>query len=65
MFHIIIPARLKSTRLPRKMLLDVDGIPLVVMTAQNALKANPASLTIATDSSEIDEVCKKMGLEPF
>ncbi|ASY37786.1 3-deoxy-manno-octulosonate cytidylyltransferase [Taylorella equigenitalis] len=61
MFHIIIPARLKSTRLPRKMLLDVDGIPLVVMTAQNALKANPASLTIATDSSEIDEVCKKNG----
>ncbi|MFM7280858.1 MAG: cytidylyltransferase domain-containing protein, partial [Planctomycetia bacterium] len=31
----IIPARLGSTRLPRKMLLEAAGAPLIVHTARN------------------------------
>ncbi|MDO4434903.1 MAG: 3-deoxy-manno-octulosonate cytidylyltransferase [Cardiobacteriaceae bacterium] len=36
---IIIPARLRSTRLPNKMLLDVHGLPLIVRTAKQAMRA--------------------------
>ncbi|AEP36688.1 3-deoxy-manno-octulosonate cytidylyltransferase [Taylorella asinigenitalis] len=58
MFHIIIPARLQSTRLPRKMLLDLGGIPMIVRTAQRAMLSNPSSLTVATDSEEIFNICQ-------
>ena len=52
-FHIIIPARMASTRLPGKMLADVGGVPLVVRTAQQAAKAGAASVTIAADHADI------------
>lgn len=58
---VLIPARLKSTRLPNKMLKDVNGIPLIVMTAKNAEKAGFPVIVLA-DSQEIIEVCEKHGL---
>ncbi|WP_416372924.1 cytidylyltransferase domain-containing protein, partial [Helicobacter typhlonius] len=33
---IIIPARLESTRFPKKVLCDIGGLPMVVRTALNA-----------------------------
>lgn len=54
----IIPARLASTRLPRKMLRDIAGQPLLGRV-YNAVKAAPLldDVIIATDSDEIMEVC--------
>lgn len=56
----VIPARLASTRLPRKMLREIHGRPLVVWVYQ-AVRASNAidDVIIATDSDEILEACKK------
>ena len=55
----VIPARLASTRLPRKMLREIQGRPLVVW-AYEAVRSAPLleSVTIATDSEEIFQVCR-------
>lgn len=55
----VIPARLASTRLPRKVLLDVAGLPLVVRVYRSARRAPALSdLLVATDSAEVLEVCR-------
>lgn len=60
----IIPARLKSTRLPDKLLLDLGGKPLIVRTIERAAKAkNVARVIVATDSEEILRVVIENGFE--
>jgi len=58
----IIPARLTSTRLPRKMLREIAGKPLVGWTYE-AVRSSPllSEVIIATDSEEIREACGKQG----
>ena len=52
----VIPARLNSTRLPGKMLLDMLGKPLIVHTYLQAKKAYMLDdVVVATDSKEIEE----------
>jgi len=59
----VIPARLASTRLRRKVLLDVAGLPLVVRVYQSARRAPALSdLVVATDSNEVVEVCRAHGV---
>lgn len=60
-FHILIPARLASTRLPRKPLADLAGRPLVVRVCERAEAAGAASVHVATDSEEIAEVVRAAG----
>lgn len=43
-FYVLIPARMESTRLPNKMMADINGIPLIVRTAQQAQKSNAKKL---------------------
>lgn len=62
-FTVIIPARLASTRLPRKPLADIGGKPMIVRVAQRALLSNAAKVVIATDSEEVIQACKQEGLE--
>lgn len=57
-FHIVIPARLASTRLPRKALLDLGGRPVIEHVWRRALDAGAESVTIATDSKEIVSACE-------
>jgi 3-deoxy-manno-octulosonate cytidylyltransferase (CMP-KDO synthetase) len=56
----VIPARLASTRLPRKMLREIHGRPLVVWVYQ-AVRSSLAlnDVIVATDSEEILEACTK------
>lgn len=56
----VIPARLASTRLPRKMLREIAGQPLV-SRVYNAVRSSPllADVIIATDSDEILQLCQK------
>lgn len=58
----IIPARLASTRLPRKMLREILHKPLVGWVYQ-AVKSSPllADVIVATDSQEILEICHRAG----
>jgi 3-deoxy-manno-octulosonate cytidylyltransferase (CMP-KDO synthetase) len=56
----IIPARLESQRLPRKMLRDIGGLPLVVCVYR-AVRKSPLlnDVIVATDSEEILAACSK------
>ena len=58
----IIPARLASTRLPRKMLREIAGKPLVGWVYE-AVRSSPllADVIVATDSDEILAVCRRHG----
>ena len=60
-FHIIIPARFASTRLPEKMLRLIANKPLIEHTHAAASKAGAASVTIATDHESIADILKKSG----
>lgn len=60
-FHIIIPARLASTRLPEKALADLAGKPLVVRVLARALAAGADSVHVATDSPRIAEAVRAAG----
>ena len=56
---IIIPARLDSSRLPKKVLLDLKGKTVIQRVYEQCLKVkNIDGVYIATDSSEIEEVCR-------
>ena len=50
----ILPARLGSTRLARKVLLAETGLPLFVHTARNAARCKDLQrVVVATDSEEV------------
>lgn len=58
----VIPARLASTRLPRKMLREISGKPLVGWVYAAVRSSSLLSdVVIATDSEEILEACSKHG----
>ena len=57
---IIIPARLSSSRLPNKVLADINGIPMVIRTALTAQKVDDT--VIATDSEEVKKIAKKYSI---
>ncbi len=62
-FVLIIPARLESTRLPKKLLLEIDGISIIKRTYLRALSAlgNDSKIYIATDSKLIKKHCESFG----
>ncbi|MDX1947745.1 MAG: 3-deoxy-manno-octulosonate cytidylyltransferase [Pirellulaceae bacterium] len=59
---IVIPARLASTRLPRKLLLTETGRPLIQHTYESAAQATrPEGLVVAADSEEIAAAVRAFG----
>jgi len=58
----VIPARLASTRLPRKMLREIGGKPLIGVVYK-AVRSSPllSDVVIATDAEEIMAVCRTHG----
>lgn len=61
---VVIPARLGSTRLPRKLLQPLGGVPLVVRVAERVQSFEVADrLVVATDSPEIQTVVLREGFE--
>lgn len=65
---MVIPARLGSTRLSRKALADIHGIPMVVRVARQAalvkdLVPGVDRVIVATDAEEIKAVVEKAGFE--
>ena len=58
----IIPARLSSTRLEGKLLLPLNGKPLILHTLERAKKArNIDQIIVATDSEEILKIVAESG----
>ncbi len=58
---IIIPARLSSSRLPNKVLAQIENKPMIIWCAEVASKVD--DVVIATDSQEVIKACKKYGFK--
>jgi 3-deoxy-manno-octulosonate cytidylyltransferase (CMP-KDO synthetase) len=50
---VLIPARMASTRLPGKPLLDIAGLPMIVHVLRRAQEAAIGRVAVATDTPEI------------
>jgi 3-deoxy-manno-octulosonate cytidylyltransferase (CMP-KDO synthetase) len=61
-FTVLIPARLASTRLPRKVLADLGGVPMVVRVAQRAAQSHASRVVVAGDDAEIVAACAAHGV---
>src|SRR5580692_4030369 len=58
----VIPARLASTRLPRKMLREIAGVPLLAWVYQGVRRCSALDqVVVATDSVEIMRFCEQQG----
>jgi len=59
----VIPARLASTRLPRKVLREIAGKPMVEWVWQAAVASGKMDkVVVATDSDEVERHCKERGI---
>ena len=59
----VIPARLASTRLPRKMLREIAGEPLIVWVYRAVERCRLlAEIVVAADSDEILQCCQQRGI---
>ena len=60
---VVIPARLESKRLPRKLLADINGKPLLRHVIERCLLAKePQMVVLCTDSQEIKTALQSWGL---
>jgi 3-deoxy-manno-octulosonate cytidylyltransferase (CMP-KDO synthetase) len=58
---VFIPARMASTRLPGKPLVDIAGEPMIVRVLRRAAAAGIGAVVVATDSSQIAAAVEKAG----
>jgi 3-deoxy-manno-octulosonate cytidylyltransferase (CMP-KDO synthetase) len=58
---IVIPARMASTRLPGKPLLDIAGQPMIVHVMRRAQAARLGEVVVSTDSEVIAACVEKAG----
>ena len=58
---ILIPARMKSTRLPGKPLADIGGQPMIVQVWRRAMEAGLGPVCVAAAEPEIAEAVTKAG----
>lgn len=62
-FTVLIPARLASTRLPRKPLADIAGLPMIVRVARRVADAGAERIVVACDDADIAAACAAHGVE--
>jgi 3-deoxy-manno-octulosonate cytidylyltransferase (CMP-KDO synthetase) len=60
-FHVVIPARFGSKRLPGKPLLDIGGEPMIVHVYRRATACGALSVVVATDDPRIADAAAKAG----
>jgi 3-deoxy-manno-octulosonate cytidylyltransferase (CMP-KDO synthetase) len=58
---LLIPARLASTRLPRKVLADIEGKPMIVRVYERCLASQVGPVVVACDSTEVATEIEKIG----
>ena len=61
LFHVIIPARYASHRLPGKALLDIGGKPMIQHVVERCNQSAAKSVVVATDDDRIVDVVKGFG----
>ncbi len=52
-FHVVIPSRYASTRLPGKPMLDIGGRPMVQCVVEQACRSGAERVVVATDDARI------------
>ena len=63
-YILVIPARFQSSRLNGKPLIDLNGLPMIVRTYRQCLKAvTKDKIYIATDNDLIKQVCVREGAQ--
>lgn len=62
-FHVVIPARFASTRLPGKALLPIAGKPMVVRVAEQSAQSGAQQIWIATDHQSIIAAVHEYGFK--
>jgi 3-deoxy-manno-octulosonate cytidylyltransferase (CMP-KDO synthetase) len=60
---IVIPARLKATRLPDKPLAEIGGEPMIVHVWRRAVEADCGPVVVATDAEPVRDAVLKAGGE--
>jgi 3-deoxy-manno-octulosonate cytidylyltransferase (CMP-KDO synthetase) len=60
-FHVVIPARFASTRLPGKPLLDIHGEPMIQHVHRRGVESGAQTVLIATDDARIAETAQAFG----
>lgn len=59
-FHVVIPARYASTRLPGKVLAPICGKPLIRWVAEAAERSAATSVVVATDHPEVIDALRDL-----
>lgn len=62
-FHVVIPARFKSTRFPGKLLAELNGISVLERVYRQVQLAQPESIIIATDHESIAHHAQNFGAQ--
>ncbi len=63
-YIVVIPARYKSSRLEGKPLIKLNGVPMIIKTYRQCLKAVPShKIYIATDNQLIKKTCLEEGAQ--
>ncbi len=62
-FCVLIPARLASTRLPRKVMLEVGGVPMIEQVRRRALESGASQVVVAADHPEVVDCIRSYGGE--
>jgi 3-deoxy-manno-octulosonate cytidylyltransferase (CMP-KDO synthetase) len=61
---IVIPARLNSSRLPRKPLIMFDDLPMIIHVAKKCAKVFDSNhIYVSTPDREILDICEKFGVK--
>jgi len=62
-FVVVIPARFESSRLPGKVLADINGKPMIQWVVEKAKLSGAKQVIVATDSDEVANVVTSFGGE--
>jgi 3-deoxy-manno-octulosonate cytidylyltransferase (CMP-KDO synthetase) len=62
-FVVVIPARYQSSRLPGKVLADIQGKPMIQWVVEKAQLSGASKVIVATDNEEVAQVVRGFGGE--
>jgi 3-deoxy-manno-octulosonate cytidylyltransferase (CMP-KDO synthetase) len=62
-FVVVIPARFESSRLPGKVLADINGKPMIQWVVEKAQKSGASKVIVATDNEEVAKIVTAFGGE--